>query len=110
MYVLFVTIVCVLVVCRIDGCNSVNTESYPPISVGNKSQRHAVIRHSDTSTGSEAVLTREWLSKDMFHVPHSFTPAAIVCTMNAPRHYVYNCWQVVCSTITQHCLILFARK
>jgi hypothetical protein len=50
MYVMFVTTVCVLVVCRIDGCSSMNTESYPRISAGNKSQRHAVIRHSDTST------------------------------------------------------------
>lgn len=47
-YVMFVTTVCVLVVCCIDGCSSVNTESYPRISVGNKSQRHAVIRQSDT--------------------------------------------------------------
>jgi hypothetical protein len=50
MYVMFVTTVCVLVVRRIDVCSSVNTASYPRISVGNKSQRHAVIRHSDTST------------------------------------------------------------
>jgi len=95
-----------LVARPIDGCSSVNTESYPRISVGNKSNQSGVlISGTATHIDSEAVLTTDWHSKDMFHVPTPQFHAGSHCLhAECPRHYVYNCWQVVCSTITQHCL------
>jgi hypothetical protein len=53
----------------------------------------------------------------MFHAPQFHTRShcvrnvgGIVSSLNTANSHEYNWWQVICSTITQHCLIQFVTK